>query len=94
LPFGHLDLHNIWISFSIAGQDELIADTILELCEEFGAVCCESQTIRGIWMHEADIYRDELTRVFVDTPDTDRSREFFVAFKLDSKPDSTNSTFG
>jgi hypothetical protein len=27
--------------------DELIADTLLELREQFGAVSCETQTIRG-----------------------------------------------
>jgi hypothetical protein len=64
-----------------AVPDELIADTILELCEHFGAVSCETQTIRGIWTHEAAVYRDELIRVFVDTPDTARSKEFFVELK-------------
>jgi hypothetical protein len=33
--------------------DVLIADTILELREYFGAVSCETQTIHGIWTHEA-----------------------------------------
>jgi hypothetical protein len=61
--------------------DELIADTILELREEFGAVSCETQMIRGIWTHEAEVYRDELIRVFVDTPDTAGSKEFFVKLK-------------
>lgn len=61
--------------------DELIADTILELRTEFGAVSCETQTIRGTWMHDAEVYRDELIRVFVDTPDTDRSREFLIDLK-------------
>lgn len=32
-------------------------------------------------MHEAEVYRDELIRVFVDTPDTDRSREFLTDLK-------------
>jgi hypothetical protein len=61
--------------------DELIADTILELREEFGAVSCETQTISGIWTRDAEVFRDELIRVFVDAPDTPSSRNFFLGFK-------------
>jgi hypothetical protein len=61
--------------------DVLIADTILELREYFGAVSCETQTIHGIWTHEAEVYRDELIRVFVDAPETASSRDFFLEFK-------------
>ena len=64
-----------------AVPDELVADTILELREQFGAVSCETQTIRGVWTHNAEVYRDELIRVFVDAPDTVESKSFFVAFK-------------
>ena len=31
--------------------------------------------------HEAELYRDDLIRLFVDAHDTPASREFFVAFK-------------
>src|SRR2546423_797146 len=61
--------------------DELIADTILELREHFGAVSAETQAIQGIWTHESEVYRDELIRVFVDVPDIGSSRNFFVEFK-------------
>lgn len=64
-----------------AVPDELIADTILELRERFGAVSAETQTIRGMWTQEAEVYRDELIRLFVDTLDTAASREFFIEFK-------------
>ena len=60
---------------------EFVADTVLELRSHFGAVSCESQTIRGIWTHETEIFRDELIRVFVDAPDSDASRAFFLGFK-------------
>lgn len=30
---------------------ELVADTLLELRQRFGAVSCETQTIRGQWQH-------------------------------------------
>ncbi len=61
--------------------DELIADTLLELEERFGAVSSETQTIRGLWRHEDQLFRDELIRVFVDTRDVAESREFFLEFK-------------
>ncbi|HEY2588296.1 MAG TPA: hypothetical protein VGI81_21330 [Tepidisphaeraceae bacterium] len=61
--------------------DEVIGDALLELRERFGAVSSETQTIRGLWQHEGAVYRDELVRVFVDTPDVPESRELFIAFK-------------
>jgi hypothetical protein len=65
--------------------DELIADTLLELEERFGAVSSETQTIRGLWRYEDQLFRDELIRVFVDTPDVPESRQFFLEFKERAK---------
>jgi hypothetical protein len=59
----------------------LIGDTVLEPREQFGAVSAETQTIRGTWQHEGQVYRDDLVRVFVDVPDAPESRGFFVGFK-------------
>jgi hypothetical protein len=59
----------------------LIADTLLELEQRFGAVSSETQTIQGLWRHEGRSYRDDLTRVFVDVPDTPESLSFFQEFK-------------
>jgi hypothetical protein len=61
--------------------DELIADALLELEERFGAVSCETQTIRGLWRHEDELFRDDLVRAFVDAPDLPESRQFFLGFK-------------
>ncbi|MCC6359702.1 MAG: hypothetical protein IT450_13230 [Phycisphaerales bacterium] len=61
--------------------DELIADTLLELRNRFGAVSCETQTIRGVWQHQDQIFRDDLTRTFVDVADTPETRAFFTQFK-------------
>ena len=60
---------------------ELIADTLSELEQEFGAVSCETQLILGLWRREGELYRDSLARVFVDAEDTPQNREFFVQFK-------------
>ena len=62
--------------------DDLIADTLLELEQRFGAVSCETQTIRGLWQHQGQSFRDDLVRVFVDVP---ANRQFFVEFKERAK---------
>jgi hypothetical protein len=64
-----------------AVPDAAIADTLLELEQRFGAVSCETQTIRGQWRHENQSYRDDLMRVFVDAADDADSRQYFVEFK-------------
>jgi hypothetical protein len=61
--------------------EQLIVETLLELEQRFGAVSCETQTIRGTWEHEGETYRDELTRVFVDVTDVPANRDFFVQLK-------------
>ena len=61
--------------------DAAVADTLIELEEQFGAVSCETQTIRGRWRSDGETYRDDLIRVFVDVPDSPESRQFFVAYK-------------
>src|SRR5579863_1652179 len=61
--------------------DDLVADTLIELEERFGAVSCETQTIRGLWHQEGQPFRDDLVRVFVDAPDLPENRAFFVGFK-------------
>lgn len=61
--------------------DELVADTLIELESRFGAVSCETQTIRGLWRYEGQPFRDDLVRVFVDVPDRPESRQYFVELK-------------
>lgn len=61
--------------------DAAVADTLLEFEEQFGAVSCETQTIRGRWRSGGETYRDDLIRVFVDVPDAPEARDWFVAAK-------------
>jgi hypothetical protein len=61
--------------------DKLITETLLELEHRFGAVSSETQVIRGAWVHEGHSYRDDLVRIFVDTPDLTENRQFFEDFK-------------
>jgi hypothetical protein len=64
-----------------AVPDDTIADTLLELEQQFGAVSCETQSIRGQWRHEGQSYRDDLIRVFVDVADEPESRQYFIECK-------------
>ena len=61
--------------------DAAVTDTLLELEEQFGAVSCKTQTIRGRWRFDCQSYRDDLVRVFVDVEDSTGHREFLVADK-------------
>jgi hypothetical protein len=63
----------------------LIADTLLELRAKFGAVSAETQTIRGIWQHQGEIFRDDLVRIFVDVADENDAVPFFLEFKERAK---------
>ncbi len=59
----------------------LVADTLLELEERFGAVSAETSPIRGHWHHGEQLFRDELVRVFVDVPDLPEHMQFFLEYK-------------
>ena len=65
--------------------DSLIVETLLELEQRFGAVSSETQTIQGFWQHQGQSYRDHLTRVFVDLPDTPANIQFFQDYKAKLK---------
>ena len=60
---------------------ELFADTIIQLREQFGAVSAETQTIRGQWQHQGEVFRDDLVRLFVDVADTAKNRRYFMRLK-------------
>lgn len=60
---------------------ELIADTLLELEQRFGAVSSETQTIQGHWRNEGHLYRDDLSRIFVDVADAPESVQYFRELK-------------
>ena len=61
--------------------DALIAEALVELQQQFGAVTSETQIIQGLWQNQGQIYRDELMRVFIDVEDTPENRQFFHAFR-------------
>ena len=55
-----------------------VAETLAELEARFGAGSYETQTINGRWHYEGRAYRDDMVRVFVDTPE---SRHYFAECK-------------
>jgi hypothetical protein len=61
--------------------ETLLVETFAELRARFGAASWETQTVHGLWEHEGAIYRDNLTRFFVDVPDLPEHRAFFKDFK-------------
>jgi hypothetical protein len=61
--------------------EDIVAESLLDLEQHFGAVSCETQTIRGFWRNEGESYRDDLIRVFVDVTDEPEHRQFFAEFK-------------
>ena len=74
--------------------DELIADTLLELENRFGAVSWESQIIHGRWRHENQTFLDDLMRVVVDVDDLAEHRQFFGQLKEPANRASARSRFG
>ena len=60
---------------------EIMAETIGELEERFGAATWETQVLHGSWRHEGTTYHDELVRIFVDAADTHSNRDFFKRYK-------------
>ena len=67
--------------------DELVGEVIIAIRERFGAASFETQTIRGVWQHEGQVYKDDLVRLFADVPDTESNREWFLQFKEQLKRD-------
>lgn len=60
---------------------DLLRLTFSELRKQFRAVSWETQTLQGSWEHEGVVYEDNLTRFYVDVPDTTDNRQFFVNYK-------------
>ena len=61
--------------------EALVGRTLREFQQQFGAVSCETQTIRGLWEHRGKIHRDELIRLFVDVEDTSANQRRFGRIK-------------
>ena len=67
--------------------DDLVGGVLTRLRERFGAVSFETQTIRGLWQHDGQVYRDDLFRIFADVADTTENRAWFLTLKEQLKRD-------
>ena len=62
-------------------SDEIMGQTLREIRKKFGAVSVETQAVEGHWEHQGTVYRDLNVSIFVDVPDTEANRQFFIEFK-------------
>jgi hypothetical protein len=60
---------------------EWIAEAVLEVVDQFGAASYETQKVEGHWRHGGILYRDDLVRIVIDTPDSVKNREWMKRFK-------------
>ena len=67
--------------------EHLSIGVVEALQSRFGAVSFETNVIRGHWVHEGQVYRDDLVRLFVDVPDLPEHRAWFIEFKERLKRD-------
>jgi hypothetical protein len=65
---------------------DLMAETVIRLREQFGAVSSENQTIQGQCSTKA-WFIATTWRVFVDVADTPENRQYFRQFKEQVKTD-------
>jgi hypothetical protein len=61
--------------------EELLAEALFEIVDQFGAVSYETQKVEGHWRYAGTTYRDDLARLVVDVPDTSENRDFMQSFK-------------
>jgi hypothetical protein len=59
----------------------VLGEALKEIVANFGAASYETQTVEGHWRHEGRLYRDDLTRLVVDVPDTAKNRKWMKQFK-------------
>ena len=58
-----------------------LADAVIEVVTQFGAVSYESQKLEGHWRHSGVAYRDNLVKLVVDVPDSPTNRDWMKEFK-------------
>src|SRR3954468_176235 len=60
---------------------EWLAEAVLEVVEQFGAASYETQHIEGHWRQGGMSYRDNLVRLVIDLPDSEKNRRWMKTFK-------------
>ena len=62
-------------------SDQVIADAIDEIIDQFGSVSFYKKAVEGYWQHGGTLYRDALGLIVVDVPNNAKSRKWMKAFK-------------
>lgn len=62
--------------------EELLGEAVFEMLDRFTGVSFENLNILGHWLHEGTVYRDNLSRIIVDVPDTTKNRQWMKQFKV------------
>jgi hypothetical protein len=60
---------------------EWLAEAVLEIVDRFGAVSYEAQSVEGHWRSSGVLYRDNLSKLIVDIPDSAANRNWMKEFK-------------
>src|SRR5262245_36342672 len=61
--------------------EELLAEAVNEIVEQFNAVTFYKQAVEGQWRHGETLFRDDLALIVVDVPDAPKNRKWMKAFK-------------
>jgi hypothetical protein len=60
---------------------KVLGEAVLEVVANFGAASYETQRVEGYWHHRGVTYRDDLSRLVIDVPDTAKNRRWMKQFK-------------
>jgi hypothetical protein len=60
---------------------KVLGEAVLEVVANFGAASYETQSVEGYWHHRGVTYRDDLSRLVIDVPDTAKNRRWMKQFK-------------
>jgi|SRR6516165_5645411 hypothetical protein len=61
--------------------EDWLGEAFNEMVDHFGAASFEKQSVEGRWHGEGLLFRDELSRLAVDVPDTVKNRKWMKQFK-------------
>jgi hypothetical protein len=61
--------------------EEVLAEAVNQIVEQFGAASFQKDLIEGRWRHADTLYRDDLALLVVDLQDTPKNRKWMKSYK-------------
>lgn len=58
-----------------------LGDAVSEIFDQFGSASTETQIIEGVWRQDDVLYKDYLSRTFIDIPDAPANHEWMREYK-------------